>query len=223
MRHNDYYNWQIWVKKNKPIPKQDVIISRNYFFWKLKHIFDILISVVLLPLFFIVTILLFFLNIFFNKGPVFFIQKRMGKDCKPFYAIKFRSMVNTPEINRRHFDPVETDRITKLGRMLRKLRIDELPQILNVIKGDMSLIGPRPDYYEHALSFIENIPHYRLRHAIKPGISGLSQIRLGYAEGLIETKKKSKIDIFYIENANFYLETKIFYGTLYTIFRGLGE
>ena len=87
-------------------------------------------------------------------------------------------MVSSDIIERKFSDPLEVDRITAFGKILRKIRIDELPQILNVIKGDMSLIGPRPDYYEHALLFLKNDPNYRMRHAIKPGISGLSQIRL---------------------------------------------
>ena len=105
---------------------------------------------------------------------------------------------------------------------MRKIRLDELPQIINVIKGDMSLIGPRPDYYNHALIYLDNIPNYRNRHAIRPGISGLSQIRLGYAEGLNATKKKSKIDVYYIENVNIYLEIKIFFGTIITVLKGIG-
>jgi lipopolysaccharide/colanic/teichoic acid biosynthesis glycosyltransferase len=121
-------------------------------------------------------------------------------------------------ISRKYSDPLELDRITSLGHVLRKTKIDELPQILNVLIGDMSLIGPRPDYYEHALSFLQYDPLYKFRYTIKPGITGLSQIRLGYAEGLIATKKKSKVDLFYIKNANLKLDMKIFVSTLFVIF-----
>ena len=121
-------------------------------------------------------------------------------------------------IHRKYTDPLEKDRITQLGHILRKTKIDELPQILNVLKGDMSLIGPRPDYYNHALLFLEFVPDYRQRYTVKPGITGLSQIRLGYAEGIIATKKKSKVDIFYIQNANLKLEIQILYATLLLIF-----
>jgi lipopolysaccharide/colanic/teichoic acid biosynthesis glycosyltransferase len=206
----------------KKIDYGTTMVSDKYAFWKFKRLFDLILSISLLPLLFVTTLTLVFLNIFYNKGPVFFIQKRMGKDCKPFYAIKFRTMRRSKKISRKYYDPIEIDRITTLGYALRKIRIDELPQILNVLKGDMSLIGPRPDYYEHALLFLKNIPQYRYRHAIRPGISGLSQIRLGYAEGLNATKKKSKVDIFYIENASFYLDVKIFFGTIVTILRGSG-
>jgi lipopolysaccharide/colanic/teichoic acid biosynthesis glycosyltransferase len=207
---------------SKKIYLEKIIISGNNYFWISKRFFDIFICLLLFPLLLIITIALYFLNIFYNKGAIFFVQKRMGKNCKAFNALKFRTMVDTIEINRKHSDPLEYHRITSLGRILRKLRIDELPQILNVIKGDMSLIGPRPDYYDHALLFVESIPGYNLRHVIRPGISGLSQIRLGYAEGIEATKKKSKVDRFYIENANFYLDLKIFLGTIYTIFMGRG-
>jgi len=200
----------------------DVIISQNFIFWKLKILFDLIVSVLLLPFLIFLIFLIFILNFFYNRGPIFFIQKRMGANCKPFYAIKFRSMISIDVVKRKFTDPLEVERITSLGRILRKTRIDELPQILNVLKGDMSLIGPRPDYYEHALYFLKNDPNYRKRHVIKPGISGLSQIRLGYAEGLNDTIKKSKIDIYYIENAGFYLEAKIFFGTIRAIIKGLG-
>jgi len=202
--------------------RDNIKISNNYLYWKFKHLFDIILCFFLLPLLAVLTIIIIFLNIFYNKGPIFFTQIRMGKHCEPFTAIKFRSMSAVDVIDRKYSDPIEKNRITKLGLTLRKLRIDELPQILNVLKGDMSLIGPRPDYYDHALLYLENIPHYKFRHLIKPGISGLSQIRLGYAEGLSATKKKAKVDIFYIENASFSLDVKIFFGTIYTILKAMG-
>jgi len=196
------------------------MIGNNSSFWIFKRIFDLIISLFLLPFVIVITCVLFFLNMFYNKGTVYFLQKRMGKDCKPFYAIKFRTMKNTELMARTYSDPLELDRVTELGRILRKTKIDELPQILNVIKGEMSLIGPRPDYFEHALSFIEHIPSYEDRHLIRPGITGLSQIRLGYAEGLNETKKKSKVDLFYIENACLKLDLKIALVTIMIIING---
>lgn len=208
--------------KSKIFINGEINVSQNHLFWRFKRLFDVVLCILFLPPFVLITIILFFLNLFVDKGPVFFIQKRMGRNCKPFYAIKFRTMKYTEVINRKHSDPLEVDRITSLGRSLRKTRLDELPQILNVIKGEMSLIGPRPDYYEHAILFLNDVPYYRTRHIIRPGISGLSQIRLGYAEGVDATKKKSKVDVFYIENANFYLEIKIIFGTIMTILKGHG-
>ncbi|MDC0487169.1 sugar transferase [Amylibacter sp.] len=196
---------------------------KKHSFWAFKRASDVSISLLLLPLFILISIILLFLNIFYNKGTVYFIQKRMGKDCKAFNAIKFRSMTRIDSVSRKYYEPLEENRITRLGHILRKTKIDELPQILNVILGDMSLIGPRPDFYDHALSFLDQVPSYRYRHKIRPGITGLSQIRLGYAEGLIATKKKSKIDIYYIENLSFLLDLKIFVGTILVIINGFRE
>jgi len=147
----------------------------------------------------------------------------MGKNCEVFSAIKFRTMKPIKEITRKYDDPIETSRITSFGRILRKSRIDELPQILNVLRGEMSLIGPRPDYYVHALEYLKNVKGYRERHVIRPGITGLSQIRLGYAEGLEATAKKVSIDNYYIQNVSYIIEFKIIIYTLITIIRGMGK
>jgi len=195
----------------------------NKLFWINKRIFDIIICLLLLPLLFIIGIILSVFNLFFNQGRLLFIQKRMGKNCEFFFAIKFRTMTNAKEITRKYNDPIETDRITPLGKFLRKMRIDELPQILNVLKGDMSLIGPRPDYYVHALEYLENVEGYRERHVIRPGITGLSQIKLGYVETLEETSKKTSLDIYYIQNTSYISELKIIFNTIIIILKGMGK
>ena len=195
----------------------------NKLFWINKRLFDILMSLLLLPLLLIIGIVLLFLNQFFNSGRLFFIQERMGKNCKVFLAIKFRTMVYSKEITRKYNEPIETNRITPLGRILRKMRIDELPQILNVLKGDMSLIGPRPDYYSHALEYLKIVDGYRERCEIRPGITGLSQIRLGYVENVEGTSKKVSIDNYYIKNMGYITELKIIIGTILIIIKGLGK
>jgi lipopolysaccharide/colanic/teichoic acid biosynthesis glycosyltransferase len=197
-------------------------IYGNKLFWINKRIFDIISCLLLLPLLFTVVIILLFFNLLFNPGKLFFIQKRMGKNCEFFFAIKFRTMSHVKEITRKYDDPIESNRITPLGRVLRKMRIDELPQILNVLKGDMSLIGPRPDYYIHALEYMKNVEGYRERYAIRPGITGLSQIRLGYADTLEATSKKTTIDKYYIQNVGYLTELRIIFNTLLIIIRGLG-
>jgi lipopolysaccharide/colanic/teichoic acid biosynthesis glycosyltransferase len=197
--------------------------TTNKLFWINKRIFDILVSIILLPLLFIIAIILFLLNRFFNPGELFFIQDRMGRDCEVFSTIKFRSMTQIEEITRKYDDPIETNRITPLGKILRKVRIDELPQILNVLKGEMSLIGPRPDYYIYALEYLKCVEGYRERHTIRPGISGLSQIRLGYVESIEATSKKASIDNYYIKNVGYIIELKIILNTIIIIIRGMGK
>ena len=195
----------------------------NKMFWINKRLFDIFVCILLIPLLFITSLIILLFNYFFNPGSLFFIQDRMGKNCSIFSAIKFRTMVPVKEITRKYDDPIETNRITSFGKILRKSRIDELPQILNVLKGEMSLIGPRPDYYIHALEYLKNVNGYRERHIIRPGITGLSQIRLGYAEGLDATTKKVLVDNYYIQKVNYIIEFKIIGNTIITILRGLGK
>jgi len=203
--------------------KNSQYLYGNKLFWINKRIFDIILCLLLLPLLFVIAIILLVFNRFLNSGRLFFIQKRMGKNCEFFFAIKFRTMTDIKEITRKFDDPIEINRITPLGKFLRKMRIDELPQILNVLKGEMSLIGPRPDYYKHALEYLKNVEGYRERHTIRPGITGLSQIRLGYVESLEATIKKTSIDNYYIQNLSYNVELKIIVNTIIIIIRGLGK
>lgn len=187
-----------------------------------KRFFDLVCVALLMPLVIFFGALLLLLNPFLNSGQLFFVQQRMGKDCKPFDAIKFRTMIPAREISRGPDDPIERDRIPTLGRFLRRTRIDELPQIINVLKGDMSMIGPRPDYYEHAKVYVTLIPRYAERHQIRPGITGLAQVELGYAEGKKATEAKVQKDLEYVANAGLWLDTWIALKTIRTIimFRG---
>lgn len=186
-----------------------------------KRTFDILLSLYLLPVLIILGVGLLVLNPFFNRGSLLFVQPRMGRDCRAFRAYKFRTMVAS-NVKRGPNDPLERHRITRLGGFLRRTRLDELPQILNVLKGDMSLIGPRPDYYDHAVAFLDTIQGYRERHMVRPGISGLAQTEIGYVEGSEATKRKVQADLFYITNTGFALEAWIFWRTLLTVFGRAG-
>ncbi|WGW04491.1 sugar transferase [Tropicibacter oceani] len=179
-----------------------------------KRAFDILGGLLLLPIFLISCLVILALNPFYNKGSLFFVQPRMGKDCKSFNAIKFRSMTAAAQIKRAADEPLETDRITRLGKFMRKSRVDELPQVINVLRGEMSLIGPRPDYYEHAIEYLRMVPGYRERHCVRPGISGLAQTELGYIEGIDATKRKVAADLYYIKNMSVALELWIFWRTI---------
>ena len=188
-----------------------------------KRGFDLVMSALLLPPLLLVAAVLLLLNPLLNRGPLLYRQARMGRNCQPFTAWKFRSMLPCAKAIRGPDDPVERERITPLGRFLRKSRIDELPQIVNVLRGEMSLIGPRPDALAHAQEYLQLIPGYRERHCIRPGISGLAQTEIGYAEGVEATRRKVRADLYYIENASFGLDTYIFVRTLQTVLgrRGL--
>ncbi len=198
-----------------------VTIGGSRAFWFSKRIFDIVVSVLLLPALVATGLLLLFLNPTMNRGPLIYVQIRMGRDCRAFRLLKFRTMISS-SARRGPNDPVEADRITALGRFLRKTRIDELPQILNVLKGQMSLIGPRPDAFSHAKTFRRRIPEYRARHLVRPGISGLAQVDHGYAEGVDATREKARLDLVYIETACVRRDAEIFVKTLRTILRQAG-
>lgn len=184
----------------------------------LKPAFDVVISLCLLPVLAIVALALLVLNPFFNKGPLMFMQTRMGRDCSAFTAIKFRTMVPAARITRTADDPLEQHRITQLGQILRKTRLDELPQIINVLRGEMSLIGPRPDFFHHARKYMRTVPGYRRRHSVRPGISGLAQTDLGYVSSIEGTRLKVKLDLHYVDNLNPRLDAYVFWRTLMTVF-----
>lgn len=186
---------------------------RQWPYRRAKRALDLLVAALLLLPAFLLTALLL-LNPGFNRGPLFFRQARMGLGCRPFQAWKFRTMAECQGPGRGAFDPLELHRITPLGGLLRRSRLDELPQVLNVLRGEMSLIGPRPDYWDHALHYLDAVPGYRERHAVRPGISGYAQTELGYAEGLDGVHAKVEADLLYVRHASLRLDLWIAWRTL---------
>lgn len=201
---------------------EGVVIGGAFHFWVVKRWFDIFLSTLLLLPLGVAALVLLALNPFLNPGPLFFVQVRMGRHCRAFKVYKFRSMRCADKMRRGAEDPVEHDRISAFGKFLRKSRIDELPQILNVLLGEMSLIGPRPDFYHHARSFVRVMPEYRFRHQIRPGISGLAQVTHGYAEGIDATHDKVDADLAYIRNAGFKLDAILVLKTIRTVLLRVG-
>lgn len=183
---------------------------------------DLAIALPLVALTALVAVPLVLLNPRLNPGQLFFKQTRMGRNCEPFKVYKFRTMTDGDEAARSPDCPLELDRITPLGRWMRRFRVDELPQALNVLRGEMSLIGPRPDAYHHAQHFLKHVPGYADRHAVRPGISGLAQIELGYVEGTEATRRKVEIDLFYIQNMTLRLEAYVFWRSIVVILRSAG-
>jgi len=187
-----------------------------------KRIFDIIISsfVILFILLWLVLVL-YFLNRFESKGPVIFKQLRHGYNKKSFWCYKFRSMAINKDANRQMCTRNDL-RVTRVGRFIRKNSIDELPQFINVLLGDMSIIGPRPHMELHTNQFQKDVDKYLVRHFAKPGITGLAQVR-GY-RGEITRKSdivnRTRMDIFYLEKWTVLLDIKIIYQTIYNCFHG---
>ena len=158
-----------------------------------------------------------------SKGSVIFKQQRVGLHGKEFTIYKFRSMRTDAEKNGASFAEHDDSRVTRVGRYIRKTRLDELPQLLNVIKGEMSLIGPRPEQKEFVEQFEKDIPFYQYRHILKPGISGWAQVKYGYTAGADETKIKIEHDFYYIKHFSFWLDFLIFLLTIRTMITGFGS
>jgi lipopolysaccharide/colanic/teichoic acid biosynthesis glycosyltransferase len=198
--------------------KDHANLKTPQFFFIWKRVFDLSGAIFLLPITLIVGVILVFANRRLNPGPLFYVQKRMGKNCEPFQALKFRTMLCASEIERGAYDDLEHHRITSLGKFLRRIRLDELPQIINVLRGDMSLIGPRPDFYDHALVYIDTVQGYRERHIARPGITGYAQVRHGYVQGIEGVRSKVCADLQYILMASILVDLKITVQTIKVIF-----
>jgi len=180
--------------------------------------FDCAVALCALPSLALVAVLLLAVNPWLNRGPLLFTQTRMGRHGRPFRLHKFRSMRPLARL-RRYDAPLERDAITPLGRFIRHRRIDELPQVINVLRGEMSIIGPRPDAYEHARAFCAAVPGYAQRHAVRPGITGLAQVTGGYAEGLAATAEKVRADLHYVGARSVRLDAWILWRTIFTVAR----
>ena len=152
-----------------------------------------------------------------SRGPVFYRQKRIGKNEKVFEIVKFRSMVQDAEKNGAQWADKKDQRITKIGKILRKTRIDELPQLWNVLKGDMSFIGPRPERPEFIEELQKQIPHYAMRHLVKPGLTGWAQIKFPYGASVEDAMEKLQYDLYYIKNRSFVLDLAILARTVATV------
>ncbi len=210
-----------WLAGELPLKHGFGARSRDWF-WASKRLFDIVVSFFGLPIVAGIGVMLLLANPLRNPGPLIFRQTRMGRNGEAITVWKFRTMMVAGEGARGPDDPVESHRVTPLGRWLRRTRIDELPQLYNVLRGEMSVIGPRPDLLDHARTYVRIVPRYRRRLSVRPGISGLAQVRMGYAEGIGLTARKARLDQVYIRNAGWRLELLILRRTFMVMASGFG-
>jgi len=188
-----------------------------------KRIIDIFVSASVLFLFSPFYLLLWILIKTDSRGPAIYRQERIGRWGKPFTIYKFRSMRVDAEKNGPALASSDDARMTRLGRFLRKFRLDELPQFYNVLIGNMSLVGPRPERMFFIEQIVQRAPHYRLLHRVKPGITSWGQVKFGYAENVDQMIERLKFDLLYIENMSLSLDFKIVIYTVLTILKAEGK
>jgi len=189
----------------------------------LKRIFDIVFSLVALILLSPILIVLAVLIKFSSHGPIFYKQERVGHKGLPFKIFKFRTMKVNAENNGPQLSKDNDPRITSIGRILRKTRLDELPQFLNVLIGDMSVVGPRPERQFFIDQIIKVAPYYKRLHRVKPGVTSWGQVKYGYAENVEEMVERLRYDILYIENLSLSLDIKIILYTVLIMIQGRGK
>lgn len=196
---------------------------QDFFRTFVKRLFDIIASSALLlaasPVMFLTVV-----AILIESGfPILYRQERVGQAGRAFKVIKFRSMRTDAEVDGKPRWAVSNDdRVTRVGRLIRKLRIDELPQLFNVLKGDMSLVGPRPERPFFVDQLSEKIPYYAARHSIKPGVTGWAQVRYPYGASVEDAAQKLQYDLYYVKNHSLFLDLVIFLETIEVVITGRG-
>lgn len=199
-------NWYIALPIDHPLTK---IFNRVF-----KRIFDIVfasLGLLLLAPFFPLIATAIYID---SPGPIFYTQDRVGRGGRIFKVYKFRSMVLNAEQGKAIWASECDPRVTRVGRILRKTHIDEFPQILNILKGDMSVVGPRPERPEFVESLVQEIPFYRIRHAVKPGMAGWALVKYGYASSKEDTIEKLQYDLYYIKYQSLWLDLVILVKTV---------
>jgi exopolysaccharide biosynthesis polyprenyl glycosylphosphotransferase len=219
---------QVYESKTQRVPVQ--YISRDFYrffpfsrsnqnklYLYSARIFEITFSLIGLGIGLVLLPLILICNVFWNRGGLFYTQKRVGKDGIVFKIIKFRTMVKNAEKAGAVFAKLNDSRITKFGKFLRKTRIDEIPQFINVLKGDMGVIGPRPERPVFVDEIAQMMPFYETRHIIKPGLTGWAQVNCSYGEKLEDSLIKLQYDLYYIKHRSVYLDLDITFKTISTV------
>lgn len=202
----DFYKYFPFSRSNK---------NKLYLFFH--RLFDIVFSFVGVLIGMLLLPVILVGNLFGNRGPLFYLQERVGENGKLFSIIKFRTMVVDAEENGAVWAQKNDARVTPFGKFLRRSRLDEFPQFLNILKGDMSLIGPRPErpYFVNELSQV--IPFYETRHIIKPGLTGWAQVKVRYGSTVEDSLLKLQYDLYYIKHRSFFLDANVIVKTLSTM------
>ena len=197
--------------------------NQNHFYLIMVRFFEILFSLVGIFVGLLILPLIVVGNMMGNRGKLFYTQERVGKNGEVFNILKFRTMVKNAEKEGAVFATTNDARITKFGKMLRKSRMDELPQFINILKGDMAVIGPRPERPVFVNEIAEVMPFYETRHVIKPGLTGWAQVNYSYGETIDDSLIKLQYDLYYIKHRSLFLDVNIIFKTLSTVLLYKGQ
>jgi len=187
-----------------------------------KQLMDIVISILALVILFPLSVALIIGVLLSSSGPILYKQDRIGRFGREFQIFKFRSMYHNAEENGPELSSKHDPRVTRFGQMMRKHRLDEIPNFINVLRGEMALVGPRPEREYFIDKIIKTAPHYTHLQKVKPGITSWGQVKYGYAENVQEMIKRLRYDILYIENMSLFVDVKILFYTVITIVKGRG-
>lgn len=188
-----------------------------------KRLIDVLFSLIAIVVFLPVFLVLAIVIKISSKGPVFYRQERIGRYGKPFHIVKLRSMVHGAENGKPALSSDDDKRITRIGRFLRKTHLDEIPQFYNVLIGEMSLVGPRPERQYYIDKIVKRAPYYTLLHKLRPGITSWGQVKYGYASNVDEMLERLPYDMMYLKNISLYIDFKILIYTVLVSFKGNGK
>jgi exopolysaccharide biosynthesis polyprenyl glycosylphosphotransferase len=196
-------------------------VSRNEYA-SVKRVIDIVLVVVTAPLWLLLAGSIWLAVRIDSSGPAIYRQDRIGRDGEHFTLFKFRTMVVNAEKDGPQFAAQNDSRLTSVGRFMRRFRVDEIPQLLNVLKGDLSLVGPRPERPVFTEQFEASIPFYSYRHLVRPGVTGWAQVNFGYADSEAETVEKLTYDLYYVKHMSPWLDVSILGRSMWTVLSGFG-
>jgi exopolysaccharide biosynthesis polyprenyl glycosylphosphotransferase len=197
--------------------------NQNHFYLSIVRFFEIVFSLTGLLIGVIILPIILIGNLFGNRGKLFYTQERVGKNGKIFNIVKYRTMVKNAELEGAVFATINDSRVTPFGKIMRKSRMDEIPQFINILKGDMAVIGPRPERPIFVNEIAEVMPFYETRHVIKPGLTGWAQVNYSYGATIDDSLIKLQYDLYYIKHRSIFLDVNIIFKTLSTVLLYRGQ
>lgn len=197
--------------------------NQNHFYLIIVRVFEVIISLIGLLIGIIIMPLIVIGNSLGNRGKLLYTQERVGKNGMVFNIVKFRTMIKNAEQEGAVFATINDSRVTPFGKILRKSRVDEFPQFINILKGDMAVIGPRPERPVFVNEIAEVMPFYETRHVIKPGLTGWAQVNYSYGETIDDSLIKLQYDLYYIKHRSIFLDVNIIFKTLSTVLLYRGQ